>query len=133
MGRWALWLIFKEGQHKTDDSEAQSDNPDEQMAHFTRANPYAGRRGGLGPPATLFVSWKEGSMSGCVMTVLDIEQQDALWHGGGEKLHGRVAFVTGGIRGIGAAICKSLGNQHATVAAGYGQNIDRANAFADEH
>ena len=57
-------------------------------------------------------------MSGCVMTALDIEQQDALWHGGGEKLHGRVAFVTGGIRGIGAAICKSLGNQHATVAAG---------------
>ena len=46
-------------------------------------------------------------MSGCVMTVLDIEQQDALWHGGGEKLHGRVAFVTGGIRGIGAAICKA--------------------------
>ena len=52
---------------------------------------------------------------------------------GGEKLHGRVAFVTGGIRGIGAAICKSLGNQHATVAAGHGHNVDRANAFADEH
>ena len=36
MGRWALRLIFKKGQHKTDDSEAQSDHPDEQMAHFTR-------------------------------------------------------------------------------------------------
>jgi len=69
------------------------------------------------------------------MTSLDTEQQDAPWLGGGagEKLKGRVAFVTGGTRGIGAAICKSLGNQKATVAAGYGQNIERAKAFADEY
>jgi acetoacetyl-CoA reductase/3-oxoacyl-[acyl-carrier protein] reductase len=43
-----------------------------------------------------------------------------------------VAFVTGGTRGIGAAICRSLGNQHATVAAGYGRNSAHAKAFADE-
>jgi NAD(P)-dependent dehydrogenase (short-subunit alcohol dehydrogenase family) len=67
------------------------------------------------------------------MTSLDTEQQDAPWRGGGEKLKGRVAFVTGGTRGIGAAICKSLGNQKATVAAGYGQNVERANGFADEY
>jgi NAD(P)-dependent dehydrogenase (short-subunit alcohol dehydrogenase family) len=67
------------------------------------------------------------------MTSLDTEQQDAPWRGGGEKLKGRVAFVTGGTRGIGAAICKSLGNQKATVAAGYGQNVERAKAFADEY
>ena len=59
-------------------------------------------------------------------------QQDASWQGG-EKLADRVAFVTEGTRGIGAAICKSLGNQHATVAAGYGRNINRAKAFADDY
>src|SRR6201993_3162536 len=67
------------------------------------------------------------------MTSLDTEQQDASWRGGGEKLKGRVAFVTGGTRGAGPAICKSLGNQHATVAAGFGQNIERAKAFADDY
>jgi len=67
------------------------------------------------------------------MTSLDTEQQDAPWRHGGEKLKGRVAFVTGGTRGIGAAICKSLGNQQATVAAGYGTNVERAKAFADDY
>src|SRR5258705_5726217 len=66
------------------------------------------------------------------MTRSSPPQQDASWQGG-EKLADRVAFVTGGTRGIGAAICKSLGNQHATVAAGYGRNIDRAKAFADDY
>src|SRR6201997_451233 len=67
------------------------------------------------------------------MTSLDTEQQDAPWRGGGKALSGRVAFVTGGTRGIGAAICKSLGDQHATVAAGFGQNTERAEAFADDY
>ncbi|MEA2296249.1 MAG: hypothetical protein QOE86_3888 [Solirubrobacteraceae bacterium] len=50
----------------------------------------------------------------------------------GSKLDGRVAFVTGGTRGIGAAICRSLASQGATVAAGYGQNTEKAEAFLQE-
>jgi 3-oxoacyl-[acyl-carrier protein] reductase len=50
----------------------------------------------------------------------------------GLKLRGRVAFVTGGTRGIGAAISKSLANQGATVAAGYGRNTEQAQKFLAE-
>jgi 3-oxoacyl-[acyl-carrier protein] reductase len=52
--------------------------------------------------------------------------------GRGDKLGGRVAFVTGGTRGIGAAISKSLANQGATVAAGYGRNTEQAHKFLGE-
>ena len=50
----------------------------------------------------------------------------------GAKLRGRVAFVTGGTRGIGAAISKSLVSQGATVAAGYGRNTEQAQKFLAE-
>ncbi len=51
---------------------------------------------------------------------------------GPRKLEGRVALVTGGTRGIGAAIGKSLANQGAVIAAGYGGNQERAEQFLGE-
>jgi acetoacetyl-CoA reductase/3-oxoacyl-[acyl-carrier protein] reductase len=50
----------------------------------------------------------------------------------GDKLVGRVALVTGGTRGIGSSISRSLAAQGATVAAGYGSAHDRAKEFGQE-
>lgn len=50
----------------------------------------------------------------------------------GDKLRGRVAFVTGGTRGIGASICRTLALQGAAVAAGYSANEEKALALEDE-
>ena len=50
----------------------------------------------------------------------------------GDKLLGKVAFVTGGTRGIGAAICRSLAAQGADVAAGYSGNQEAAEKFAQD-
>ena len=49
----------------------------------------------------------------------------------GDKLRGRVAFVTGGTRGIGAAISRSLAAQGAAVSAGYSGNDEAAATFRD--
>jgi acetoacetyl-CoA reductase/3-oxoacyl-[acyl-carrier protein] reductase len=48
------------------------------------------------------------------------------------SLAGRVAFVTGGTRGIGAAISRRLAARGAAVAAGFGSDHERAAQFAAE-
>jgi len=50
----------------------------------------------------------------------------------GTRLDGRVALVTGGNRGIGAAICRSMASQGAEIAAGYSSDKERAEQFLDE-
>src|SRR6202035_1702842 len=48
-------------------------------------------------------------------------------------MNGQVALVTGGIRGIGLAICERLMNRGVKVAAGYASNADAAQQFADKY
>ncbi|MEV6294987.1 3-oxoacyl-ACP reductase FabG [Streptomyces sp. NPDC051896] len=49
-----------------------------------------------------------------------------------QSLQGRVALVTGGTRGIGAAISRGLAGAGATVAAAYAGNTRRAQDFLDQ-
>jgi acetoacetyl-CoA reductase len=48
-------------------------------------------------------------------------------------MNGQVALVTGGIRGIGLAICERLMDRGVRVAAGYSSNSDAARQFADKY
>src|SRR5690349_20008185 len=48
-------------------------------------------------------------------------------------MKGQVALVTGGIRGIGLAICERLMNRGVRVAAGYSSNRDAARQFCDKY
>jgi acetoacetyl-CoA reductase len=48
-------------------------------------------------------------------------------------MNGQVALVTGGIRGIGLAICERLMNRGVKVAAGYSANTEAARQFADKY
>ena len=49
-----------------------------------------------------------------------------------KPLTGKVALVTGGSRGIGAAIAKELADQGADVALSYAASADKAEAVAKE-
>jgi acetoacetyl-CoA reductase len=49
------------------------------------------------------------------------------------NMTGQVALVTGGIRGIGLAICERLMNRGVKVAAGYSSNQETAQQFADKY
>jgi NAD(P)-dependent dehydrogenase (short-subunit alcohol dehydrogenase family) len=64
--------------------------------------------------------------------ILDTAQQDGAVAPATGKLTGRVAFVTGGTRGIGAAIALSLAAQGASVAVGHSRPGARAEQFLAE-
>jgi NAD(P)-dependent dehydrogenase (short-subunit alcohol dehydrogenase family) len=48
-------------------------------------------------------------------------------------MNGQVALVTGGIRGIGAAICARLATRGVTIAAGYSRDKEAADRFGEQY
>ena len=63
------------------------------------------------------------------MSVAEPRETAALSDTGSGKLDGKVAIVTGGARGIGAAIGRSLAMQGAVVAAGYSSDREKAEGY----
>jgi NAD(P)-dependent dehydrogenase (short-subunit alcohol dehydrogenase family) len=84
----------------------------------------------INPRPHLFVSYPRRHNMSESATVDVAEEPAGLARG--SKLIGRVALVTGGTRGIGAAISEELASRGATVAAGFSGNVERANEFAQE-
>src|SRR4051812_27929449 len=56
---------------------------------------------------------------------------DTEWRNGLGQLNGRRALVTGGSRGIGAAIARALADQGANVAITFERSADRASQVAE--
>jgi acetoacetyl-CoA reductase len=94
--------------------------------------------GGVAPPCTRLAvdngRFRRGSVQDCGATARTgpVSGRPRIIWDQEEASMSRVALVTGGTRGIGAAISTGLKAAGYTVAAGYGGDDAKANAFKDE-